>query len=214
MTPVKHQGLCGSCWAFAGVAGLESYFMKKHNLWLDLSEQQMVDCLPAVQTGNLGCGGGLADSVDYYATLYPIAQEKYYPYLSSDGNARTCSQAQINEGPTFKINSYVYIYDCVTLASALLALHPIVICGAIDSQWQNYAGGVLQTCNVGKISGHCVLLVGAVSDGTSAPLTNYWKIKNSWGATYGENGFMRLYRDPNVKSGGFCQLCGSAVYPV
>lgn len=74
ITPVKNQGSCGSCWAFAGIGEIESYFLKQHKLFLDLSEQQMVDCLPAVQSGNLGCGGGLLDSVAYYATLYPISQ--------------------------------------------------------------------------------------------------------------------------------------------
>jgi Papain family cysteine protease len=74
VTPVKSQGSCGSCWAFAGIAEIESYFLSKYKLFLDLSEQQMVDCLPAVQKGNLGCGGGFLDSVGYYASLYPIAQ--------------------------------------------------------------------------------------------------------------------------------------------
>ena len=63
ITNVKDQGSCGSCWAFAGIAEIESYFIKSHSLYLDLSEQQMVDCLPAVQRGNLGCSGGYLDSV-------------------------------------------------------------------------------------------------------------------------------------------------------
>jgi cathepsin L len=211
ITNVKNQGSCGSCWAFAGVAELESYFMKYHKLLLDLSEQQMVDCLPAVQPNNAGCNGGQLDSVGYYSVLYPIAQEKYYRYTAVQG---TCNQSKISEGPTFGIKSYVYVYDCVSLTDALLTLKPIGICAAIDTKWQNYISGVIANCNDAIVGGHCVLLVGATSDGTNAVNTNYWKIKNSWGTTFGEAGFMRLYKDNTDLTNGFCGLCTSAIYSV
>lgn len=205
VTPVKNQGSCGSCWAFAGIAEIESYFLKQHKLFLDLSEQQMVDCLPAVQSGNLGCGGGYLDSVSYYATLYPIAQEKYYPYKAVSG---ACSQARINQGKTFKIRSYVYIYDCLSLANTLLNYKTIGVCGGIGSSWRNYASGVVPNCaGPSSIGGHCVLLVGASSDGTSNAATNFWKIQNSWGTGWGEQGFMRLARNPADRTDGPCKFC-------
>jgi C1A family cysteine protease len=80
VSPVKDQGACGSCWAFAGIADLESYYMKRHKMLLDLSEQQMVDCVTAVLPNTVGCSGGQGDSVAYYAVLFGVAQEKYYPY--------------------------------------------------------------------------------------------------------------------------------------
>lgn len=210
ITNVKDQGSCGSCWAFAGIAEIESYFIKSHSLYLDLSEQQMVDCLPAVQRGNLGCGGGYLDSVGYYATLYPIAQEKYYPYTATQAS---CNNDRIAQGRTFQIHSYVYIYDCITLANALLTLKPIGICGAIDGQWQTYVSGVVASCGT-SVGGHCVLLVGGASDGTNNVQTNYWKIRNSWGVGWGEQGYMKLYRDYTDTQKGLCGFCGSAIYSI
>lgn len=79
-TNVKDQGTCGSSWAFAGIAEIESYFLKKHRLYLDLSEQQLIDCLPTQVNINAGCGSGKIDAVGYYSTLFPLSQERYYPY--------------------------------------------------------------------------------------------------------------------------------------
>ena len=89
----------------------------------------MVDCLPAVQPGNSGCGGGYLDSVGYYSTQFPIAQEKYYPYT---GKQVSCENAKIAAGKTFKINSYVYISDCLALTTTILNHKPVGVCGGID----------------------------------------------------------------------------------
>jgi cathepsin L len=171
----------------------------------------MVDCLPIFQSGNKGCGGGFLDSVGSYASANGISQEKAYPYTAAQG---TCNLDRINAGPTFSINSYVYIYDCVALANALLTLKPIGVCGDIDAQWQSYVSGVIPNCNSTYLGGHCVLLVGATSDGTSNVNNNYWKIKNSWGKTFGEAGFMRLYRDSTDILSGFCKICTEGIYSV
>lgn len=81
------------------------------------------------------------------------------------------------------------------------------ICMNIDAQWDSYISGVIPNCNSVKLGGHCVLLVGAKSDGTSNVNTNYWIIKNSWGANFGEQGYMRLFRNPSDMSYGFCGFC-------
>ena len=62
--------------------------------------------------------------------------------------------------------------------------------------------------------GHCVLLVGAVSDGTNNVATNYWRIRNSWGTKWGEQGYARLYRDPADKTKGICEFCDGALYSI
>lgn len=193
MTNVKDQGACGSCWAFTGIAELESYFLWKHKLYLDLSEQQMVDCLPLIEGGNLGCGGGYLDSVGNYATKYPITNEKMYPYFGLDN---PCNPIKTKTGK-FRIRSYSFTTDCNNMALQLINLRPIGVCMMIDTQWNTYKSGVIPSCNLGPTSGHCVLLVGAKSDGTSDINNNYWIIRNSWGTDFGEDGFMRLYKDPS-----------------
>lgn len=65
-----------------------------------------------------------------------------------------------------------------------------------------------------QLGGHCVLLVGAVSDGTSVPANNYWKIRNSWGTGWGESGYAKLFRDPTDKLKGPCGFCQEALYSI
>lgn len=71
----------------------------------------------------------------------------------------------------------------------------------------SYISGVLPVCNENVNGGHCFILVGAVSDGTSNILTNYYKFKNSWGTSWGENGYIRIYRDAQDTTVGPCALC-------
>jgi hypothetical protein len=134
VTGVKDQGGCGSCWAFASIAEIESFYLWKHKLYLDLSEQQMVDCVPLFQKGNAGCGGGYLDSVGVYSVRYAIAEESAYPYTATSG---VCNTAKVNSSQ-FKVNNYVFISDCNTLAYTLLNQKPIGICVYIDEKWQTY----------------------------------------------------------------------------
>lgn len=171
----------------------------------------MIDCLPTIQPSNLGCGGGFLDSVGIYAVRFPITTERMYPYTAVQSTCNPNKTATATKG-SYQINSYIFISDCNTLANTLINLKPIGVCLVIDSQWQSYVGGVISTCNSTILGGHCVLLVGATSDGTLTPSTNYWIVKNSWGSSFGEYGFMRLFRDPTDLTKGFCGMCTAAIY--
>ena len=207
--PVKNQGACGSCLAFAGIGELESYFMARHKMSLDLSEQQMVDCVTALIPQTLGCGGGQMDSVAYYAAQFPLVTEKYYPYTANGG---TCNQGRISQSGGYKINSYTYVNGCQQMTSTILNLRPFAVCGSIDNQWKTYKTGVLTTCNQGNAGGHCVILVGVYSDGTTNVDANYFKYQNSWGVGWGMKGFVNLHRDPADQK-GVCSFC-SGIYTV
>ena len=178
---------------------------------LDLSEQQMVDCLPAVQSGNAGCGGGYLDSVGYFSVRFGISLERFYPYTAKQ--AASCIDTKVAAGPSWKINSYVYVRDCLALANYLLNNRPLGVCGGIGNEWSSYKSGVMPTCDQ-KLGGHCVLLVGAASDGTSNVATNYWKIRNSWGTGWGESGYAKLFRDPTDQVKGLCGFCQEALYSI
>jgi len=189
VTPVKNQGNCGSCWAFSATASIESALMQG-DASVSLSEQQLVDCSRSY--GNQGCNGGWMDSAFDYIIAGGITDTASYPYIAKDQACKTA-------GGQYKITDYVDIEDCTGLLNALNG-RPISV--AVDaSTWSSYRSGLLTNC--GSNVNHGVLLVGA----TDA----YWRIKNSWGASWGESGFIRLGKSakPNI-----CAICNYASYPV
>lgn len=186
VTPVKNQGNCGSCWAFSTTGSLEGLSKLAYGSLQSFSEQQLVDCSGSF--GNQACNGGLMDNAFKYVKANGIVHEDEYPYKAVK---QACSK---NAGP-FKISGYTDIKDCNTLASSLTG-RPISV--AVDaSNWSGYKSGVLGTCT--KNLNHGVLLVGTTDQ--------YWRIKNSWGASWGESGFIRLAR------GNTCGICNAASYP-
>jgi cathepsin L len=169
VSPVKNQGSCGSCWAFSATGVLESWNMIKGQTY-DLSEQQLVDCSRPL--GNQGCNGGWpAKALDYIKTN-GITSEKAYPYVARD---QTCKTA----GGSVRLSDYSS-YPGSSFANTISAA-PISV--TVDAtNWSSYRSGVFNNCR--SSINHAVLLVGV--------LGGNWKIKNSWGTTWGEVGYIRL----------------------
>ena len=186
VTPVKDQGQCGSCWAFSTTGGLEGHSKIKNGALENFSEQQLVDC--SSRYGNQGCNGGLMTSSFKFVKDNGIVHQDEYPYTARQGACKTAT------GP-YKIDGYVEVKDCNTLASRINTA-PISV--AVDaSNWSAYRGGIFSTC--GTRLNHGVTLVGT-SEG------NWW-IKNSWSTRWGENGLIRL------KAGNTCGVCNMASHP-
>jgi C1A family cysteine protease len=182
---VKNQGNCGSCWAFSATGALEA-LAGLNKAPQSFSEQQLVDCSGSF--GNQACNGGLMDNAFKYVKANGIVNEADYPYKAVK---QTCSK---NGGP-YKINGFVDIKNCNDLATAL-ASRPVAI--AVDAtNWSPYKSGVFSNCKTAL--NHGVLLVGQVGGA--------WKVKNSWGAAWGESGYIRL------AGGNTCGLCNVASYP-
>ena len=184
-TPVKNQGQCGSCWAFSTTGGLEGLSKAKGNLE-NFSESQLVDCSGSY--GNQACNGGLMTNALKYVKDHGLVHQDEYPYKPVK---QTC---KINEGP-FKVSGYTEIKNCNDLGNGI---QNKVVSVAVDaSNWSAYRGGVFNNCRTQL--NHGVTLVG-VKDG------NWW-VKNSWGASWGESGFIR------VAAGNTCGICNMAVVP-
>ena len=187
VTGVKNQGQCGSCWAFSATGGLEGMAKLEVGTLQSFSEQQLVDCA-GILYGNQGCNGGLMDNAFRYVKSKGIGLEEDYPYVAKK---QTCKKVASD----FKIKGFVDIKNCDALATALTG-RPISV--AVDAtNWSPYKSGIFSNCATSL--NHGVLLVGATDD--------YWRVKNSWGTTWGESGFVRLSR------GNTCGICNTASYP-
>jgi len=196
VTPVKDQGQCGSCWAFSTTGGVEAAVFLKSGTLTSVSEQQLVDCSKA--EGNQGCNGGLMDDgFEYIIKNGGIGSESSYKYTAKDG---TCKSV-----PSVSTISKFTDIKAKDEAGLMTAIQTQPISIAVDAQigWQTYGGGVLSTCTQKSLD-HGVLLVGYGTDAGK----DYWLVKNSWGQSWGESGFIRLKR--NMDS---CGLADAASFP-
>jgi len=199
VTPVKDQGQCGSCWTFGTTGGIEGVVALKKGHLTSLSEQEIVDC--AGPYGGSGCGGGSNDIGFKFATVYGVCTEQAYPYTAKDG---TCKQTNCTASADSKIASWVHVPHGDAGLGAGVDLQPISI-GIDADYWGSYKSGVFcGTC--GTARDHAMLVVGYGNDATGG---DYWKVKNSWGAGWGENGYIRLCRAKTDE----CGVSDDGTYP-
>jgi len=201
VTPVKDQGQCGSCWAFSTTGSVEgSYFLSSGNL-VSFSEQQLVDCSGSY--GNQGCNGGLMDYGFSYVKEHGICTENEYGYNAVDGTCKNCTVIT-------KIDSFVDVTpNSETALKQALVLQPVSVAIEADQMsFQFYSNGVL-TSSCGSNLDHGVLVTGY---GTLNGV-DYWKVKNSWGSSWGQNGYILLKRNVKQKSGQ-CGILSEPSYPL
>ena len=182
VTPVKDQGQTGDCWAFASTAGFESAVLIKSKQTVSLSEQYLNDCN---SDGYNGTQGGDFPILDLMVNPGQ-ALESDYPFAAQDQSCNTSAPMWGHLSSWKYIGGQESAQPSVDqIKSALLQYGPIVVDVAVDDSFQAYSGGVLNSCGGAQIN-HMVLIVGYNDDG------GYWIVKNSWGASWGENGFIRI----------------------
>jgi len=189
VTAIKDQGQCGSCWAFSAVAFLESQNLIKGGKTATYSEQQLVDC--DTDSTNQGCNGGLMHTALQYFQKQGAEDDGNYPYTASDD---TCAyNKQFVVAHVSAVNCYETVEDD-TIKQYLNDVGPLSIAVAADD-FQTYDSGVLD-CYYTQLN-HGVLLVGYGTDAGK----DYWIVKNSWGANWGEEGFVRVSTDASANCG-------------
>ncbi|KAK8899396.1 hypothetical protein M9Y10_001712 [Tritrichomonas musculus] len=196
VNPIKDQASCGSCWAFSVIQAQESQWALVNKELLDLSEQNLVDCV----TSCYGCGGG----DEYVSYDYVISNQqglwnlqKDYPYTAVGG---TC-KFSLEKGVA-KVTGYYRptITDDEDALAAACEKDGVVSIAIDASNWsfQLYTTGIYDepSCQPHNLD-HAVGLVGfGVEDGTQ-----YWIVRNSWGTSWGEKGYIRMVRGKNNQCG-------------
>ncbi|KAF1314650.1 Cysteine protease family c01a, partial [Globisporangium splendens] len=180
---VKDQGNCGSCWAFSSVGALESANCLKNGALQLFSEQQVTSC----DTKSSGCNGGATSyALQYVKSKGSICTADSYPYTSGDGTTGTCNTSSCT-AKTLTISSVTSVSATEAALISAIAKQPVAVAVAAgNNAWKQYSGGVLSSCETTDLD-HAVLAVGY--DTTS------FKLKNQWGTSWGNNGFINLKRN-------------------
>jgi C1A family cysteine protease len=185
VTPVKNQGQCGSCWSFSTTGAIEGWTVAVNKKSLpNLAEQQLVDCCK-IQGTVMGCSGGWPWAAAGCAQKWGgMCAQGDYPYTARDGTCKTTCKVN----PDTAIKGVVQQKGEDQLVQGLNG-QPVSICLDASGGFQSYKSGIFQgPC--GTQMNHAVLAVGYTDQ--------YYVVKNSWGTSWGNKGFIWMARGKNV----------------
>ncbi|OQR82187.1 cysteine protease family C01A, partial [Achlya hypogyna] len=194
MPAVKNQGSCGSCWSFAAVGASAMAHCIATGQLLDLSEQQLVSC---ASSAGQGCQGGWPNRALEYIAQTGVCTAADFPYTQSNSQCKqSCRKNKLSIGRPVDIRGES------ALQSALDKQPVTVVVEAGNNVWRNYKSGIVKSCP-GAQSDHAVIAVGYGN--------GFFKIRNSWGTNWGEQGYMRLQKGSG--GNGMCNVAEAPSYP-
>jgi len=204
VNPVQDQGQCGVCWAFSACGALEGQYYKVTGTSAVMSEQNLLDCSGSY--GNLGCNGGSMNAAfAYVQQTKGIDAFATYPYTAQAGSCRYSSSASVGYNTGYQS---VQTFDELALQQAVAMIGPISV--GIDASlptFQLYRSGVYKDTKCSStVLDHAVLVVGYGNENGQ----DYWLLKNSWGTSWGMQGYMKLARNAN----NLCGVATDASFPL
>ena len=197
VAPVQNQLTCGSCWAFSAVASMEGAHFLKTGKLVKLSEQQCLDCVD----GDNCAGGNQADCFEYAEDM-AIETEAEYPYK----NFKNSCWDKPGEVEVSTVNQVVK--KSAAQLKAAIAKQPVsVTISGYKYPFIHYMSGVITSSECGTSQNHGVLAVGYGTENGQ----DYYLVKNSWGADWGEHGYVKI----GIKEGdaGICGIQTNPAYP-
>jgi len=201
VTGVKDQGECGSCWSFSATGAMEGAYYIKYGTPISFSEQQLIECFRG------DCGGSFMDSAFAYIADNGLTTEEEYPYASLDGQSGDCQGFTPVDGT--KSLTFTDVDNDEDALAVAVTQQPVSVAVDAHVNWQFYESGVMTNVTDTWLN-HGVLAVGYGVDDDG---THFWKIKNEWNSSWGEEGYIRILKDVN-QTGGPCGITkGPASFP-
>jgi C1A family cysteine protease len=210
VTPIKNQAQCGSCWSFSTTGALEAALFISSGKLSSLSEQNILDC----DKGGNKCQGGSMDQAFDWVSQNGLCSEESDPYKCADQGSAQCTASKCPTTCTQvlkkgEVTGHTDVDQSEGALEAALAKQPVSVAIEADqSVFQHYTSGILTNDACGENLDHGVLAVGYGSDKG----TKYWKVKNSWGTSFGEDGYIRIEKGAK-QEGGECGIRKGAVFP-
>jgi C1A family cysteine protease len=170
---------------------------------IDLAEQELVDCA-GLKYGSMGCNGGQMEGAFKFIIENGQCAASSYPYTAKDGSCHSCSAvAHATSCYDVKPN------DQLSLKAAV-AKQPIAVAIEADTKYfQSYSGGVLTSSSCGTSLDHGVLAVGYGEENGQ----KYWLVKNSWGTSWGDQGYVKIGRSESTNDAGICGIAMDPSFP-
>ena len=203
VTTVKDQGQCGSCWTFSSTGAMEGAWAITKGQLIDLAEQELVDCA-GLKYGSAGCSGGQMEGAFKFIIENGQCAASSYPYTAKDGSCHSCT-AVAHASSCYDVKPN----DQLSLKAAV-AKQPVAVAISADTKYfQSYSSGVLTSSTCYTSLDHGVLAIGYGEENGQ----KYWLVKNSWGTSWGDQGYVKIGRSESTNNAGICGIAMDPSFP-